>query len=30
LSNYLDSCLWVNSTTTDIQPLNSDEEEIEL
>ncbi|GCL35048.1 amino acid adenylation domain-containing protein [Sphaerospermopsis reniformis] len=30
LANYIDSCLWVNSTTTDIQPLNSDEEEIEL
>jgi amino acid adenylation domain-containing protein len=30
LANYVDSCLWVNSTTADIQPLNSDEEEIEL
>ncbi|BAZ82712.1 non-ribosomal peptide synthetase [Sphaerospermopsis kisseleviana CS-549] len=30
LANYIDSCIWVNSTTTDIQPLNSDEEEIEL
>ncbi|MDB9344758.1 amino acid adenylation domain-containing protein [Nodularia spumigena CS-586/05] len=30
LANYLDSCLWVNATTADIQPLNSDEEEIEL
>jgi amino acid adenylation domain-containing protein len=30
LANYIDSCIWVNSTTADIQPLNSDEEEIEL
>jgi amino acid adenylation domain-containing protein len=30
LANYLDSCLWVNSATADVQPLNSDEEEIEL
>ncbi|MDB9304092.1 amino acid adenylation domain-containing protein [Nodularia spumigena CS-591/12] len=30
LANYLDSCLWVNATTADIKPLNSDEEEIEL
>ncbi|KYC42719.1 non-ribosomal peptide synthetase [Scytonema hofmannii PCC 7110] len=30
LANYLDTCIWVNSATTDMQPLNSDEEEIEL
>ncbi|MEA5525869.1 non-ribosomal peptide synthetase [Nodularia spumigena] len=30
LANYIDSCIWVNSTTAYIQPLNSDEEEIEL
>ncbi|WP_392479123.1 amino acid adenylation domain-containing protein [Nostoc sp. C110] len=30
LSNYIDSCIWVNFSTADIQPLNSDEEEIEL
>jgi amino acid adenylation domain-containing protein len=30
LANYLDTCIWVNSGATDIQPLNSDEEEIEL
>ncbi|MBE9205824.1 amino acid adenylation domain-containing protein [Nostoc sp. LEGE 06077] len=30
LANYIDSCIWVNSTSADIQPLNSDEEEIEL
>ncbi|OBQ12656.1 non-ribosomal peptide synthetase [Anabaena sp. AL09] len=30
LANYIDSCIWVNSTTADIQPLNSEEEEIEL
>ncbi|MFM6155432.1 MAG: AMP-binding enzyme, partial [Sphaerospermopsis kisseleviana] len=30
LANYLDSCLWINFATTDIEPLNSDEEEIEL
>ncbi|MBW4592863.1 MAG: amino acid adenylation domain-containing protein [Brasilonema angustatum HA4187-MV1] len=30
LANYLDTCIWVNSTTADMQPLNSDEEEIEL
>ncbi|MHC5597800.1 MAG: amino acid adenylation domain-containing protein [Nostoc sp.] len=30
LANYLDTCIWVNSSTADMQPLNSDEEEIEL
>ncbi|WP_427161138.1 amino acid adenylation domain-containing protein [Aliinostoc sp. HNIBRCY26] len=30
LANYIDSCLWVNAATADIEPLNSDEEEIEL
>ena len=30
LANYLDTCIWVNSSTGDMQPLNSDEEEIEL
>jgi amino acid adenylation domain-containing protein len=30
LANYLDTCLWINSSTPDMQPLNSDEEEIEL
>ncbi|MBE9224382.1 amino acid adenylation domain-containing protein [Phormidium sp. LEGE 05292] len=30
LANYIDSCLWINSATADIEPLNSDEEEIEL
>ncbi|ACC81023.1 non-ribosomal peptide synthetase [Nostoc punctiforme] len=30
LASYLDSCIWVNSSTADMQPLNSDEEEIEL
>lgn len=30
LANYIDSCIWVNFSTADIQPLNSDEEEIEL
>jgi len=30
LASYIDSCIWVNSSTADIQPLNSDEEEIEL
>jgi amino acid adenylation domain-containing protein len=30
LAHYLDTCIWINSGTTDIQPLNSDEEEIEL
>ncbi|MGL5793922.1 MAG: phosphopantetheine-binding protein, partial [Waterburya sp.] len=30
LANYLDTCIWVNSTAADIQPLTSDEEEIEI
>ena len=30
LASYIDSCIWVNSATADMQPLNSDEEEIEL
>ncbi|MFN6487001.1 MULTISPECIES: non-ribosomal peptide synthetase [unclassified Nostoc] len=30
LANYIDSCIWINFSTADIQPLNSDEEEIEL
>ncbi|MEH1772068.1 amino acid adenylation domain-containing protein [Nostoc sp.] len=30
LANYLDTCIWVNSTDENMQPLNSDEEEIEL
>ncbi|MEH2307104.1 amino acid adenylation domain-containing protein [Nostoc sp.] len=30
LANYIDSCIWVNFSTADMQPLNSDEEEIEL
>jgi amino acid adenylation domain-containing protein len=30
LANYLDTCIWVNSAAEDMQPLNSDEEEIEL
>ncbi|MEH2279392.1 MAG: amino acid adenylation domain-containing protein [Nostoc sp.] len=30
LASYIDSCIWINSATTDMQPLNSDEEEIEL
>jgi amino acid adenylation domain-containing protein len=30
LANYLDTCIWVNSTDESMQPLNSDEEEIEL
>ncbi|MHC0062934.1 amino acid adenylation domain-containing protein [Nostoc sp. UIC 10890] len=30
LASYLDTCIWVNSFTTDMQILNSDEEEIEL
>ncbi|MGJ5674777.1 MAG: amino acid adenylation domain-containing protein [Nostochopsis sp.] len=30
LANYIDTCIWVNSANADIQPLNSDEEEIEL
>ncbi|BAZ09546.1 amino acid adenylation domain-containing protein [Calothrix sp. NIES-4071] len=29
LANYIDTCIWVNSAV-DMQPLNSDEEEIEL
>ncbi|WGV25101.1 non-ribosomal peptide synthetase [Halotia branconii] len=30
LANYIDSCIWVNANSADMQPLNSDEEEIEL
>ncbi|MBE8968393.1 amino acid adenylation domain-containing protein [Nostocales cyanobacterium LEGE 12452] len=30
LAIYIDSCIWVNSATAEMQPLNSDEEEIEL
>ncbi|MCW5314092.1 amino acid adenylation domain-containing protein [Nostoc sp. KVJ3] len=30
LANYLDTCIWVNSTDESMQPLNSDEEEIEF
>ncbi|MBD2493308.1 non-ribosomal peptide synthetase [Nostoc sp. FACHB-280] len=30
LASYIDSFLWVNAATADIEPLNSDEEEIEL
>ncbi|MBD2561225.1 MULTISPECIES: non-ribosomal peptide synthetase [Nostoc] len=30
LANYLDTCIWINASTADMQPLNSDEEEIEL
>jgi amino acid adenylation domain-containing protein len=30
LANYLDTCIWVNSTDEIMQPLNLDEEEIEL
>ncbi|MBH8576704.1 hypothetical protein I8752_27685 [Nostocaceae cyanobacterium CENA369] len=30
LANYLDTWIWVNSTDERMQPLNSDEEEIEL
>jgi 2-polyprenyl-3-methyl-5-hydroxy-6-metoxy-1,4-benzoquinol methylase len=30
LANYIDTCIWVNSSSADMQPLNSDEEEIEL
>ncbi|XWK88449.1 MAG: amino acid adenylation domain-containing protein [Phormidium sp.] len=30
LANYIDTCLWINSSSADMQPLNSDEEEIEL
>ncbi|QDL09671.1 non-ribosomal peptide synthetase [Brasilonema octagenarum UFV-E1] len=30
LANYLDTCIWINSAAVDMQPLNSDEEEIEL
>jgi acyl carrier protein len=30
LANYLDTCIWVNSTGESMQPLTSDEEEIEL
>jgi amino acid adenylation domain-containing protein len=30
LASYLDSCIWVNFSTADMQPLNLDEEEIEL
>src|SRR5579883_1475478 len=30
LANYLDTCIWVNSSTPDMEPLNSNEEEFEL
>jgi amino acid adenylation domain-containing protein len=30
LANYIDTCLWINSSSTDMEPLNSDEEDIEL
>ena len=30
LANYLDTCIWINSAAVDMQPLNSEEEEIEL
>ncbi|MEH2164065.1 MAG: amino acid adenylation domain-containing protein [Nostoc sp.] len=30
LANYLDTCIWVNSTDESMQSLNSDEEEIEF
>ncbi|MGJ5631993.1 amino acid adenylation domain-containing protein [Nostoc sp. CALU 1950] len=30
LASYLDTCIWVNSTVESMQPLNLDEEEIEL
>jgi amino acid adenylation domain-containing protein len=30
LANYLDTCIWIHAATADMQPLNSDEEEIEL
>ncbi|MCP6760177.1 MAG: amino acid adenylation domain-containing protein [Fischerella sp. CENA71] len=30
LASYIDSCIWVNSASADMQLLNSDEEEIEL
>lgn len=30
LASYIDSCIWVNSSSAGIQPLNSDEEEIEF
>ncbi|MEH2050450.1 amino acid adenylation domain-containing protein [Nostoc sp.] len=30
LATYIDTCIWVNATDESIQPLNSDEEEIEL
>ncbi|MEH2239777.1 amino acid adenylation domain-containing protein [Nostoc sp.] len=30
LANYLDTCIWVNSNDESIQPLNSNEEEIEF
>ncbi|OYE05895.1 non-ribosomal peptide synthetase [Nostoc sp. 'Peltigera membranacea cyanobiont' 232] len=30
LANYLDTCIWVNSTDKNMQSLNSDEEEIEF
>jgi len=30
LANYIDTCIWVNSSNADMQPLTSDEEEIEL
>ncbi|MFN6565572.1 MAG: amino acid adenylation domain-containing protein [Nostoc sp. ChiSLP01] len=30
LASYIDSYIWINSASADMQPLNSDEEEIEL
>ncbi|AVH66609.1 non-ribosomal peptide synthetase [Nostoc sp. 'Peltigera membranacea cyanobiont' N6] len=30
LANYIDTCIWVNSTEESMQSLNSDEEEIEF
>jgi acyl carrier protein len=30
LANYLDSCIWVHTSIADLQPLNPEEEEIEL
>jgi amino acid adenylation domain-containing protein len=30
LAIYLDTCIWANSATADLQPLNSEEEEFEL
>ncbi|WP_309733011.1 phosphopantetheine-binding protein, partial [Chamaesiphon sp. OTE_75_metabat_556] len=30
LATYLDTCMWINSATADLQSLNSEEEEFEL